>query len=55
MIKVAGTLGKSGEVMKIVNDMIKLPALRTTMMEMSKGGGGSGAAGCRAEARCPWC
>jgi hypothetical protein len=38
MIKVAGHLAKSSEVMKLVNDMIKLPVLRQTMMEMSKGG-----------------
>ena len=44
MIRVAGTLGKSSEVMKLVNDMVKLPELRSTMMEMSKGGWGGGGA-----------
>jgi hypothetical protein len=38
MLRVAGTLSKSTEVMKAVNTMIKAPELQRTMMEMSKGG-----------------
>ena len=37
MVRVAGTLQKSSEVMKLVNDSMKLPALRATVMNMSKG------------------
>lgn len=36
MIRVAGTLQKSNDVMKIVNDAIKLPEMQKTMMEMSR-------------------
>ena len=38
MIRVAGTLGKSTEVMKGVNKLMKIPELQKSMMEMSKGG-----------------
>ncbi len=38
MLRVAGTLSKSTEVMKQVNTIIKAPELQKTMMEMSKGG-----------------
>jgi hypothetical protein len=37
MLRVSGTLQKSGEVMKLVNDSIKLPEMQRTMFEMSKG------------------
>lgn len=36
MVRVSGTLQKSGEVMKLVNDSLKLPELQKTMFEMSK-------------------
>lgn len=36
MVRVAGTLQRSGEVMKVVNEMMKLPELRQNMMEMSR-------------------
>ncbi|GLC32973.1 hypothetical protein PLESTM_000010000 [Pleodorina starrii] len=36
MMRVAGTLSKSTEVMKAVNTIIKAPELQKTMMEMSK-------------------
>jgi hypothetical protein len=38
MIKVAGTLGKSTEVMKEVSSLMKVPEIQQQMMEMSKGG-----------------
>jgi charged multivesicular body protein 3 len=38
MVKVAGHLQKSTEVMKMVNDTLKMPEIQRTMMEMSKGG-----------------
>ena len=37
MIRVAGTLGKSTEVMQGVNKLMKIPELQKSMMEMSKG------------------
>ncbi len=37
MLRVAGTLSKSTEVMKEVNTIIKAPELQKTMVEMSKG------------------
>lgn len=37
MANVAGTLGKSSEVMKLVNNLTKLPQLQTTMREMAQG------------------
>ena len=37
MTRVAGTLQKSGEVMKLVNGLMKVPALQRTMMDMSRG------------------
>lgn len=37
MTRVAGSLQKSGEVMKLVNNLMKVPQLQRTMMEMSKG------------------
>lgn len=36
MVKVAGTLSKSTEVMKLVNDMMRSSRLNQTMMEMSR-------------------
>jgi hypothetical protein len=44
MVKVAGTLQRSSEVMKLVNESMKLPEMQRTMMEMSKGEGGGGVA-----------
>ncbi len=38
MAKVSGTLAKSGEVMKTVNDLIKVPEMMRSMQELSKGG-----------------
>jgi hypothetical protein len=44
MLRVSGSLQKSGEVMKLVNESIKLPEMQRTMFEMSKGEGvGTGA------------
>lgn len=40
MLRVSGTLQKSGEVMKLVNESIKLPEMQKTMFEMSKGAWG---------------
>ena len=37
MTRVAGSLQKSGEVMKLVNGLMKVPALQRTMMDMSRG------------------
>lgn len=37
MVRVAGSLQKSNDVMKLVNESMKLPELQKTMMEMSKG------------------
>eukprot|EP00955_Chlamydomonas_euryale_P103955 365534-Chlamydomonas_euryale.AAC.15 len=37
MIKVAGTIGKSNEVMKEVSALMRVPELQQSMMEMSKG------------------
>ena len=34
-IKVAGTLQRSGEVMKLVNQLVRLPELSQTMQQMS--------------------
>jgi len=42
MVKVAGHLQKSTQVMKMVNDTLKMPEIQRTMMEMSKGGLGCG-------------
>ncbi|PSC71154.1 vacuolar sorting-associated 24-like protein 1-like [Micractinium conductrix] len=36
MTRVAGALGKSGEVMKLVNNLMRVPALQKTMVEMSR-------------------
>ena len=38
MVRVAGTLQRSTEVMKLVNESLKLPQMQRTMMEMSRGG-----------------
>ncbi|KAJ3292519.1 Charged multivesicular body protein 3 [Borealophlyctis nickersoniae] len=35
-LKIAGTLSKSTEVMKLVNNLVKLPEIQATMMEMSQ-------------------
>lgn len=49
MLRVSGTLQKSTDVMKLVNDTIKLPEMQRTMFEMSKGVCGVGRpAQCRA-------
>jgi charged multivesicular body protein 3 len=40
MLRVSGTLQKSTDVMKLVNDTIKLPEMQKTMFEMSKGAEG---------------
>jgi hypothetical protein len=37
MVRVCGSLQKSGEVMRLVNDSLKLPEMQRTMFEMSKG------------------
>jgi hypothetical protein len=37
MVKVAGTISKSTEVMKIVNDMTKVGAMQTGMRDLAKG------------------
>ena len=37
MFRVAGTLGKSTEVMKCVSKLMKIPEIQKSMMEMSKG------------------
>eukprot|EP00879_Flechtneria_rotunda_P005111 GHRR01005392.1.p2 GENE.GHRR01005392.1~~GHRR01005392.1.p2 ORF type:complete len:160 (+),score=62.34 GHRR01005392.1:735-1214(+) len=36
MVRVSGSLQRSGEVMKLVNDSLKLPEMQKTMYEMSK-------------------
>ncbi|PRW57435.1 vacuolar sorting-associated 24-like protein 1-like [Chlorella sorokiniana] len=36
MTRVAGSLAKSGEVMKLVNNLMKVPQLHKTMVEMSR-------------------
>jgi L-asparagine transporter-like permease len=46
MLRVSGTLQKSGEVMKLVNESIKLPEMQRTMFEMSKGAWGGRCAVC---------
>jgi hypothetical protein len=38
MTRVAGALTKSGEVMKLVNNLMKVPQLQRTMVEMARGG-----------------
>jgi hypothetical protein len=37
MTRVAGALTKSGEVMKLVNNLMKVPQLQRTMVDMAKG------------------
>lgn len=37
MLKVSKTLSKSTEVMQLVNNLIKLPELQRSMVDMSKG------------------
>ena len=37
MIKVAGAMSKSTEVMKSVTSLMKIPDMQKSMMEMSKG------------------
>jgi hypothetical protein len=39
MVKVAGALHKSSEVMKIVNDLMKVGSMQGTMREMARGSG----------------
>jgi hypothetical protein len=36
MVRVAGTLSKSTEVMKIINDLVRVPTLMQTMQSMAK-------------------
>lgn len=38
MTRVAGALTNSGEVLKLVNNLMKVPQLQRTMVEMSRGG-----------------
>lgn len=38
MLRVSGTLQKSTDVMKLVNETLKLPEMQRTMFEMSRGG-----------------
>ena len=52
MTRVAGSLAKSGEVLKLVNNLMKVPQLQRTMMEMSRGELG-GRAGGRAGGQAP--
>ncbi len=54
MLKVAQTLGKSTEVMKLVNQLMKMPEMQKTMVEMSKGAGPLHTAGgtCCRRVRC---
>lgn len=42
MTRVAGALTKSGEVMKLVNSLMRVPQLSRTMAEMSRGKGRQG-------------
>ena len=42
MVKVAGSLQRSGEVMKLVNESMKLPEMSRAVMEMAKGEEGRG-------------
>ncbi len=42
MTRVAGALTKSGEVMKLVNSLMRVPQLSRTMAEMSRGEGVGG-------------
>ena len=37
MIKVAGAMSKSTEVMKSITSLMKIPDMQKSMMEMSKG------------------
>lgn len=37
MVKVAGTINKSTEVMKIVNDLVQVGSMQSGMREMAKG------------------
>jgi hypothetical protein len=37
MVKVAGTISKSSEVMKIVNEMSKVGAMQSGMRDLAKG------------------
>lgn len=37
MVKVAGTINKSTEVMKIVNDLVQVGSMQSSMREMAKG------------------
>jgi hypothetical protein len=46
MLRVSGTLQKSTDVMKLVNDTLKLPEMQKTMFEMSKGGALTDTAAC---------
>lgn len=37
MVKVTGTLSKSADVMKLVNNLVKAPELAMVMQQMSQG------------------
>ena len=37
MVKVAGSMQRSTEVMKLVSESMKLPEMQRTMMEMARG------------------
>lgn len=37
MVKVAGTINKSTEVMKIVNDLVQVGSMQSGMREMARG------------------
>lgn len=41
MVKVAGSLQRSNEVMRLVNESMRLPEMQRTLMEMSRGEWGS--------------
>lgn len=52
MTRVAGSLAKSGEVMKLVNNLMKVPQLHKTMVEMSRGGAAAAEAWCYSDFSC---
>lgn len=37
MVKVAGTINKSTEVMKIVNDLVQIGSMQSSMRDMARG------------------
>jgi len=46
MVKVAGTINKSTEVMKIVTDLVQVGSMQASMREMAKGNVGYALACC---------